>query len=213
MYVQMVCMATTTGTPVSPEHPSSHPTAHATVDGQPDGRRERGAASRERILAATTTLIAASGPSVLTHRAAAEAAGVPVARVSYHFHTVDDLLEAAAVRYLRDFDRRLRTRATEAISGGVSLVEACTDFLHELISDPGAFLAMVEVRITLARRGRTVAGTDVVRIVEAFGLDTARAASIVASLMGFAVLAATEPEPVERSDVRDHVAAVLGGMT
>lgn len=177
-----------------------------------DGRRRRGEASRRQILDAAAEVIAVEGPGSITHRAVAAGAGVPLARVAYHFPTVDDLLEAAAQRYLADFDEELRMLAADAVAGRRSMVEACTDFLFDLITTgSGPFLAMVEVRIALARRGRTVAPAGTVDVVAAFGVDGARAASIVASLFGFAVLAATEPSTVPRAVVRAHVASVLGG--
>lgn len=176
-----------------------------------DGRRVRGDASRRAILDAATEVIAAQGPAALTHRAVARAAGVPLARVAYHFDKVDDLLVAAAHQYLADFDRRLRSAAEGAASNRRSLVEACTDVLWELITDgAGSFVAMVEVRIALARRGRTLDGSDVVGVVEAFGADGEAAAAIVAALFGYAVLAATEPSPPPRPQVRRYVASVLG---
>jgi TetR/AcrR family transcriptional regulator, regulator of biofilm formation and stress response len=177
-----------------------------------DGRRARGESSRARILEAATRVITRDGIGALTHRATADEAGVPLARVAYHFPKIDDLLEAAAREYLAAFDVRLGALAAEAVAGRRSIVEACTDFVVELITTcSSAFLAMVEVRVALARRGRTVAPSGTVGIVGAFGLDPSRAASIVASLFGFAVLAATEPTPVPRSVVRSHVATVLGG--
>jgi DNA-binding transcriptional regulator YbjK len=184
------------------------------ADESPDGRRLRGETSRARILEAATSVISRDGLGTVTHRAVADEAGVPLARVAYHFPRIDDLLEAAARQYLATFDIRLGTLAAEAVAGRGSLVEACTDFLVELITTgSNAFLAMVEVRVALARRGRTVAPTGTVELVEAFGLDPRQAASIVASLFGFAVLAATEPTPVPRSAIRAHVAIVLGGAT
>lgn len=180
-------------------------------DAERDGRRRRGDASRRAILEAATGVIADLGPSALTHRAVATGAHVSPARVAYHFPTVDDLLVAAATQYLADFDERLRGMAEAATSSRRSMVEACTDFLHELITeDSGPFLAMVEVRITLARQGRTIDGSGVVGVVGAFGPDVEQAASIVAALFGFAVLAATEPTPPARTQVRRHVASVLG---
>ncbi len=179
----------------------------------PDGRRVRGETSRARILIAATNVISRDGLGALTHRATADEAGVPLARVGYHFPKIDDLLEAAAREYLAAFDARLGALAADAVAGRRSMVEACTDFLVELITTgSSAFLAMVEVRVALARRGRTVAPTGTVDIVEAFGVDLSRAASIVASLFGFAVLAATDPMPVPRSAVRAHVVTVFGGV-
>lgn len=186
-------------------------TAIAEDAGEADGRRRRGAASRDRILEAATGVIAERGPSSLTHRAVAEAAGVPLARVAYHFPTIDDLLEASARRYLADFDERLASMAAQAMAGRRSVLEACTDFLHDLVTTGSRpFLAMVEVRIALARAGRSIAPAGAVELVGAFGADPARAASIISSLFGFAVLAATEPTPVPRAAIRSHVATVLG---
>ena len=71
---------------------------------------------------------------------------------------------------------------------------------------------MVEVRLALSRRGRT-SDTGIVPILEAFGADRPRALSIAAAMFGFAVLAAAEPGTIERTQVRDHVRTVLGGLT
>jgi hypothetical protein len=43
--------------------------------------------------------------------------------------------------------------------------------------------------------------------------DERRAMSIVAAMFGFAVLAATAPEPVARAQVRTYVRSILGGAT
>lgn len=155
--------------------------------------------------------LAAVGVGALTHRAVAEAAGVPLARVSYHFPKIDDLLVAAATEYLRTFDDHLRTMAATAQAGSRTVVDACTDVLHELVTDGAAdFLAMVEVRLALARRGRTIEDTGILATIRSFGADEPRARSVAAAMFGFAVLAAAEPGAITRDDVRDHVRIVLG---
>ena len=192
--------------PSAPGAASSEPT--------PDGRRQRGDASRQGILDAATTLIGADGVGALTHRSVARAAGVPLARVSYHYPRVDDLLVAAATQYLRTFDEHLRSMAEGARAGERSIVEVCTDVLHELVTDgAGEFLGMVEVRLALARRGRTIDDPDtgIVSVIRSFGADQAWAMSIAAAMFGFAVLAASEPAAVDREQVRAHVEATLGG--
>ena len=179
-----------------------------------DGRRRRGVASRRAILDAASGLIAEVGVGALTHRAVAEAAGLPLARVTYHFPKVDDLMLAAARRYLQDFDDHLRATTQAALTGDRSVVDVVTDVLHGLVTDGAReFLGMVEVRLALARRGRTVEDTGIVPIIEAFGADRPRALSIAAAMFGFAVLAAAEPGTIERTQVRDHVRTVLGGLT
>ena len=192
---------------------SASETAGATATAM-DGRRRRGVASRRVILDAASGLIADVGVGALTHRAVAEAAGLPLARVTYHFPKIDDLMLAAARRYLQDFDDHLRASAQAALTGDRPVVEVVTDVLHGLVTDGAReFLGMVEVRLTLARRGRTVEDTGIVPVIESFGADRARALSIAAAMFGFAVLAAAEPTAIERAQVRDHVRTVLGGMT
>jgi AcrR family transcriptional regulator len=177
-----------------------------------DGRRLRGDASRRALLDAATAVLVDRGVGALTHRAVADRAGVPLARVSYHFPTVEDLMVAAAGRYVADFDERLRVMAGTALSGRRSVVEACTDFLFELVTTgAGEFLAVVEVRLALRRRGRRVEAEGVLGVIRAFGVGEERAASIAASMFGFAVLAATEPSPPTRAQVRSFVRTVLEG--
>lgn len=94
------------------------------------------------------------------------------------------------------------------------MVDACTDFLFELVTVRSAeFLGMVEVRLALHRRGRTVDELGAVAIIRSFGADERRARSVVAAMFGYAVLAATVPEPPKRSQVRTFVRSILGGST
>jgi AcrR family transcriptional regulator len=182
--------------------------------GATDGRRRRGDASRAVLLDAASRLITEVGVGALTHRAVARAAGVPLARVSYHFPKVEDLMVAAAQEYLAAFDDHLRAMAEAAARGERSMVDACTDVLYGLVTDGAReFLGMVEVRLALARRGRTVDDTGIVPMIEAFGAERQRALSIAAAMFGFAVLAAAEPTTVGRAQVRDHVRTVLGVPT
>ena len=175
-----------------------------------DGRRQRGDASRRAILDAAAQVIVDDGVGAITHRAVAEVAGVPLARVSYHFPKIDDLLVAATTQYLEAFDARLRASAATAVDGA-SMVDACTAFLLDLITDGSAeFLSMVEVRLALHRRGGPVDQVGVVGVIRSFGPDEERAQAIVAALFGYAVLAATAPEPVTRVQVRAYVATILG---
>jgi AcrR family transcriptional regulator len=179
----------------------------------PDGRRQRGVASRHAILGAAAAVIVNEGVGGLTHRAVAEAAGVPLARVSYHYPKTDDLLVAATARYLEEFYGRLQNMATSAMSGGTSIVDACTDFLEELISKrTDEFLAMVEIRLALHRSGRAVDSPEIVDVITSFGPDQSQAASILAALFGFAVLASTSPASLEREQVKAYVEQILRGV-
>src|SRR5215207_2782806 len=89
-----------------------------------DGRLLRGQASREAILDGATAVIRADGLDALTHRSVAAATGVPLARVSYHFPTVQDLLTASAARFLVAFDDRLDELAQSSRIGERSIVDS-----------------------------------------------------------------------------------------
>jgi len=91
-----------------------------------DGRRKRGDASRLAILTAATEAIVKDGVAALTHRRVSEVAGVSLARVSYHYPKVDDLLVAATTDYLARFDSSLREMAARSMAEGVPISDACT---------------------------------------------------------------------------------------
>ena len=175
-----------------------------------DGRRLRGDASRRDILAAATQVIVADGVDHLTHRAVAAAAGVPIARISYHFPRIDDLLMSAATGYLAAFDERLRRSAESARASELAIVDASARFLHELVTTGAReFLAMVEVRLVLHARGQVIDDSGVLDVIRSFGADDRGARSVLAAMFGYAVLAATGPEPPPRDEVRAYVASIL----
>lgn len=175
-----------------------------------DGRRRRGDASRRAILDAATSVIVTDGVDRLTHRAVAAVAGMSAARVSYHFPRIDDLLMSAATEYLSSFDERLRRSAESALASNRSLVDSTTSFLHELIT-VGAreFLAMVEVRLVLHARGRVVDDSGVLGVIRSFGADEHAAATIMAAMFGYAVVAATAAGPPSRAQVRAYVSSIM----
>lgn len=179
-----------------------------------DGRLLRGLASRAAILDGASTVIRDQGVDGLTHRAVAVATGVPLARVSYHFPTVDDLLVAASGHFLAVFDERLAELAQSSRAGERSIVDACTEFLVELLSDGrDDFVAAVQVRIALHRRGLVTDDGRMLGIIGAFGASDAQAEAVFAAMFGFATLAATSPVAVDRRRIRDYVRLVLGSMT
>jgi DNA-binding transcriptional regulator YbjK len=59
---------------------------------------------RDRIARAAIEVVATAGVDGLTHRAAAEAAGVPLGSTTYHFSSREDLLEAAIEKAKLDWD-------------------------------------------------------------------------------------------------------------
>ncbi|GAB2995396.1 TetR family transcriptional regulator [Amycolatopsis acidiphila] len=89
---------------------------------------------RIRIARAAIQVVAERGIDGLTHRAVAAAAGVPLGSTTYHFATLDDLLEVALheaaannVRVLREWEENLPPDTDFA----AALSELVMSYLHE----------------------------------------------------------------------------------
>jgi len=185
------------------------------VDPSTDGRRARGAASRQAIVEAAGRVVVAGGLAAVTPRAVAEEAGVPLARTTYHFPTVDALLRAVQ-RYLTEqFDVRLLAFITAAQGRHASIVDACCDFLEELLgARRGEFLASVELGVAAARRPEllsvgSLSAEGAVAMIKTFGADDDQARATFAAVYGFAVIAATQPNPVSSAEIRRFVTATV----
>jgi DNA-binding transcriptional regulator YbjK len=185
------------------------------VEAVVDGRRARGAASRQAIVEAAGRVVVGRGLAAVTHRAVANEAGVPLARTTYHFPTIGSLLQAADRHLTDQFDARLMTLLAAARDRSASIAQACCDFLGELL---GArrfeLLATVELRVAAARRPDLLSvgspwSAGVIPIIRAFGADEDRARATFAAFYGFAVLAAMQPEPVTADEIRRFVTTTL----
>jgi DNA-binding transcriptional regulator YbjK len=83
---------------------------------------ERGIRRREELLRAALSVIGERGIGGATHRAIAEAAGVPVATTTYYFSSLDELLEEALRLFVREEVSTLAgvTAAIEEAHGSAS---------------------------------------------------------------------------------------------
>jgi TetR/AcrR family transcriptional regulator, regulator of biofilm formation and stress response len=186
-----------------------------TVQTSTDGRLARGAASRQAIVEAAGRVVVARGLAAVTHRAVAVEARVPLARTTYHFPTVDVLLRAVQRHLTERFDARLLTFIGAAQGRHASIVDACCDFLEELLgARRGEFLASVELGVAAARRPEllwvsSLSGALVIPMIRAFGADEDQARATFAAVYGFAVISATQPNPVPAAEIRRFVTAII----
>jgi DNA-binding transcriptional regulator YbjK len=187
----------------------------AAVDLSNDGRRARGAASRQAIVEAAGRVVIGRGLAAVTHRAVAREAGVPLARTTYHFPTVEALLRAVQRHLTEQSDARLLTFIGAAQGRRASIVDACCDFLEELLgARRGEFLASVELGIAAARRPAllsvdSLSRSGVVPIIEAFGAEEDQARATFAAVFGFAVISVTSADPVSADEIRRFVTATI----
>ena len=157
----------------------------------------------------------AAGLVAVTHRAVAQEAGVPLARTTYHFPTIDALLRAVQLHLRQEFDARLLAFVRAAQSREVSVVDACCGFLEELLGPRRhQFLAAVELNVASARRPEllstaTLSAGGAIPIIKTFGADEDRARATFAAVYGFAVIAATNPHPVSPAEIRRFITTII----
>jgi DNA-binding transcriptional regulator YbjK len=187
----------------------------AGVDPPIDGRRARGAASRQTIIEAAGRVAVAGGLAAVTHRAVAEEAGVSLARTTYHFSTIGALLRAVQQHLTKGFDERLLAFIAAAEGRHASIVDASCDFLEDLLGEHrGEFLVSVELGVAAARRPEllsvgSLSAAGVIPIIKAFGADDDRARATFSAVYGFAVMGATQPNPVSADEIRRFVTTTI----
>jgi DNA-binding transcriptional regulator YbjK len=105
----------------------------------------KGETRRRALLDGVLTVLEAGGPSAVTHRAVARAAGVPVSAATYYFAGRDDLLRAAlrhaTTDWARSFDRLERA----------SLRDLAETLVHYAVTERGAARAQYELLFTAMR--------------------------------------------------------------
>lgn len=92
---------------------------------------------RARIAQAAIEVVAERGIDGLTHRAVAAAAGVPLGSTTYHFQTLDDLLEVALREAAENNVRRLR-EWEQSLAPGVEFAVALAELVMGYVRDERA---------------------------------------------------------------------------
>ncbi|MFC9294615.1 TetR/AcrR family transcriptional regulator [Streptomyces sp. NPDC057011] len=175
-------------------------------------RRRRDPQQRiEEIAEATERVIAERGVEGLTHRAVAEAAGVPLGATTYHFATKDDLITAALSRavdryaaYLGDWVAQRPALTTD------QLAVLLTDVLLGCFG-PQRDQQVTEFELYLAalRRPalRPIADQYTERTVEALAhyTDPVTATAAAAAMNGLTLTGLAGTRPPDRT----HIEAVL----
>jgi DNA-binding transcriptional regulator YbjK len=161
-------------------------------------------------------VIAAGGLTSVTHRAVAAEAGVSTALTTYHFASLEDLLQATLSSLSASGVARLTAAAELARSGALSLADAAASFLiEELGPNRHDFVANLELQFAAVRRpswAPVMASTHeaFVELIQHYVGDEQAARAIFSAAFGFAVLHVVEgSEPTEatcRTFVADLVA-------
>ena len=89
---------------------------------------------KARIVEAAVDVIAEYGVAGTTHRRIAAAADVPLGSLTYHFSSLDDLLEQAFRRHAERMSRQYEAHFAN-VTTREQFVVAVTDLIHGLVDD------------------------------------------------------------------------------
>ena len=113
----------------------------------------RGEVRRRAILAAALAVISREGVGATTHRAVAAESGVPLGTVTYHFGSIDDLLESTLRWFVEEETERLRAVAEQLTGARVAPDDVVSAVLGELATEPqSSALPQFELYLEAARR-------------------------------------------------------------
>jgi DNA-binding transcriptional regulator YbjK len=139
-------------------------------------------------------VIAAGGLATVTHRAVAAEAGVSAALTTYHFATLDDLLQATLSSLSAAGVARLAAAAELTQTGTLTLADAAATFLiEEMGSNRHVFIANLELQFASVRRDQwsavmTNTYEAFVELIRRYVGDEQAARAIFSAAFGFAVL-------------------------
>lgn len=132
--------------------------AHLTVPAKP--RRRHDPDRRSNISDAALDVIALHGVAGTTHRKIAEAAGVPLGSLTYHFATLDDILAEAFIKLANQtadgFEAAMAQVSNQAQARSV-VVRLITG---ELLNDPRTMVLSYELYALAVRRPELRRVTD-----------------------------------------------------
>ena len=120
--------------------------------------------AREKLLRAAISLIGRDGPARLTHRSVAAAAHLSPGTATYHFATLDDLIEQAFLLYIGEYraamDSALALRPLESLEDVAAFLATLT-----MLDADNADLARFEYEMILHAHRREHLGAAVDRWV------------------------------------------------
>ncbi|MGO1316533.1 MAG: hypothetical protein ACTMIR_05815 [Cellulomonadaceae bacterium] len=181
-----------------------------------DPRQARSRARVDAIVAAAAALILDQGPTAISHRAVAAAAGVPLAATTYYFADLGELLARAGEQVAQQWIERAEAVAAQAGAGaGRGTAQDRAALVCEAVLPPGDDVAVRAHYEHLVGAGASPALAQAYanareRLDAAVGLvleriDSAQRAELaIAVVDGAAVSALSEGRPV-----RPHAAALV----
>ncbi|MFJ4222957.1 TetR/AcrR family transcriptional regulator [Microbacterium sp. NPDC089695] len=167
---------------------------------------------RDRIIAACLDVIAESGVAGASHRRIAQAAGVPLGSMTYHFDGIDELLFESFTLFSHTISERFETRMASAV-GAEEARAAVVEIIHGDVFGDARELVLSHELYTLAARepayrALTTAWMRRSRaaLERHFDHDTARL--LDAMIEGISIHRALDEEPRDPGEVAEAVARI-----
>lgn len=167
---------------------------------------------RDRIIDACLDVIADVGVAGASHRRIAEAAGVPLGSMTYHFDGIDELLHEAFIRFSHSISARFEQRmaaATDVDSARAAVVELIRG---DVFGDRRELVLSHELYTLAARkpdyRALTTAWMARSRaaLERHFDADTARL--LDAMIEGISIHRALDEQPRDSGEIAEAVARI-----
>ena len=170
---------------------------------------------KERIVASALEVLARDGVAGITHRAVATAADVPLGSVTYHFATLDDLVQHAFEAHVDTLASRFEARLASCGDGDDLIETIASAITDDLASHPN------ELAVTYELYGDAVRRPEIRRLTqrwmeraedalaEHFDRTTARLVDVVVE--GLMVHTSIAQQPMSKDDARALLAMAAGG--
>ncbi|OFJ52974.1 TetR family transcriptional regulator [Mycolicibacterium grossiae] len=161
---------------------------------------------KERIVSSALAVLARDGVAGITHRAIGEAADVPLGSITYHFATLDDIVDQAFAAHVDKLATRFEARLA-GCEAGADLIDCIASAItDDLAANPN------ELAVTYELYGDAVRRTDNKRITQqwmeraedalAQHFDRATARLIDVVIEGLMVHMSIATQPMSKDAVR-----------
>ena len=168
---------------------------------------------RDRLIDVALEVVAARGVAGATHRAVAQAAGVPLGSTTYYFGTLEDLHAEAIQRHVDNILQMFRLRIEPATNRD-ELLDALVDLaIDDMTEDKGATVVTIELYGLATRnpRFKAIADAWIVATQQLFAthMDNTSVKAVDAMLEGITIHQALSRVRLEKSDLRKQLAALI----
>ncbi|MFU8927438.1 TetR/AcrR family transcriptional regulator [Acinetobacter puyangensis] len=168
-----------------------------------DGRKLRGELQKQKLIAATLSIIEKEGIAEVTHRKIANIAVTSASSVVYYFPTIDDLLYAALVYAAEEYANKFKY----IISKGNNELYGIAEIIAEA-SGVGRQRAIAERELTLQAARRPILRSAaqhwrklVAQVALKYSNDPLKIQAFVAATDGICAKALLEETPISTDDV------------